>query len=198
MLIFAHFARRPPSVTRPSIPALLLSRNYIVMYARDKSNHWKPNRVFTKRGRDNRYSSFIENFEDDYPNWRLIPLLRAFSATSNETSSEKKRRLGDQYDNALDEFVLENADRVVQPVPPAYDGVGQETRKMIDISLNNPNTTYIVKLGRAFLIFTFVTVSAGFFIETNSKKSMVSWFQASRSQISGTIFVQITFTMKVV
>ena len=42
----------------------------------------------------------------------------------------------------LNEFVLDNADRVVQPVPPAYDGVGQETRKMIDISRNNPNRVY--------------------------------------------------------
>ncbi len=31
---------------------------------------------------------------------------------------------------------------MVQPVPPAYDGVGQETRKMIDISRNNPNRVY--------------------------------------------------------
>lgn len=123
-------------------PGVVTVTNYIVMYARDKSRHWRPNRVFTKRNRDVRYSSFIENFEDEYSKWRLIPLLRAFSKSSNETSSEQKRRLGDQYENALDEFVLGNADRVVQPVPPAYDGVGQETRKMIDISRNNPNRVY--------------------------------------------------------
>ncbi len=124
-------------------PGVVTVTNYIVIYARDKTNSWKPNRVFTKRGRDVRYASFIENHEDDYPNWRLIPLSQAFARALGETPREQKRRLGDQYEIALDEFVLKNADRVVQPVPPAYDGVGQETRKLIDTSRDNPNRVFL-------------------------------------------------------
>ena len=123
-------------------PGVVTVTNYVVIYARDKTNGWEPNRVFTKRPRDTRYASFIENYEDDYPNWRLIPLSQAFAQTSGETLREKKKRLGDQYENSLDEFVLKNADRVVQPVPPAYDGVGQETRDMIDKSKEDPNRVY--------------------------------------------------------
>ena len=123
-------------------PGVVTVTNYVVIYARDKTNGWKPNRVFTKRLRDTRYASFIENYGDDYPNWRLIPLSQAFAQTSGETPREKKRRLGDEYEGALDEFVLKNADRVVQPVPPAYDGVGQETRDMIDKSKEDPNRVY--------------------------------------------------------
>ena len=70
-------------------PGVVTVTNYIVIYARDKTNSWKPNRVFTKRGRDVRYASFIENHVDDYPNWRLIPLLQAFARTSSETPSPK-------------------------------------------------------------------------------------------------------------
>ena len=124
-------------------PGVVTVTNYLVVYARDKANNWKPNRIFTKRERDARYASFIENFEDDYPNWRLIPLAQAFAWASGETPRGQKRRLGDQYESALDEFVLKNADRVVQPVPPAYEGVGQETRNMIDRSKHDPSRVYL-------------------------------------------------------
>ena len=124
-------------------PGVVTVTNYIVIYARDKANGWKPNRVFTKRERDARYSSFIENVEEDYPNWRLTPLSQAFAKKTGETLRKKKSRLGDQYESALDNFVLKNANRVVQPVPPAYDSVGEETRNMIDKSRENPNRVYL-------------------------------------------------------
>ena len=113
--ISAHFVRRRQLGTKPSIPGVVTVTNYVIIYARDKTNNWKPNRVFTKRERDTRYASFIENYEDDYPNWRLIPLSQAFSQTTGETLREQKKRLGDRYETALDEFVLKNADRVVRP-----------------------------------------------------------------------------------
>ena len=124
-------------------PGVVTVTNYVVIYARDKVNCWKPNRVFTKRQRDPRYASFIENYEDDFPNWRLIPLSQAFAQTSGETPREKKRRLGDQYESSLEEFVLKNADRVVRSARPAYDGVGQETRNIIDQSKDDPNRVYL-------------------------------------------------------
>ena len=124
-------------------PGLVTVTNYIVIYARDKANGWKPNRVFTKRGRDVRYASFIENSEADYPNWRLIPLSQAFAQTSGETPREQKRRLGNQYEMALDEFVIKNADFVVRSARPAYDGVGEETRNLIDKSRDDPNRVYL-------------------------------------------------------
>ena len=72
-------------------PGVVTVTNYVIIYARDKTNNWKPNRVFTKRGRDVRYASFIENYEDDYSNWRLIPLSQAFAQTTGETLREQKK-----------------------------------------------------------------------------------------------------------
>jgi adenine-specific DNA-methyltransferase len=124
-------------------PGVVTVTNYIVIYAREKSRSWKPNRVFTRRDRDARYASYIENYDDDFQNWRLIPLSRAFAQSTGETLREQKARLGDQYEEELERFVLQNADRVVQPVPPAYEGVGQETRDMIDRSKRDPNRVYL-------------------------------------------------------
>ncbi|QDP22817.1 site-specific DNA-methyltransferase [Bradyrhizobium cosmicum] len=124
-------------------PGVVTVSNYIVIYARDKANGWKPNRVFTRRERDSRYASYIENFEDDYAEWRLIPLSQGFAQQTGETPREQKKRLGDDYEAELDRFVLANPDRVVQPVPPAYDGVGQETRDLIDKSRNEPDRVFL-------------------------------------------------------
>ena len=124
-------------------PGLVTVTNYIVIYARNKANGWKPNRVFTKRDRDKRYANFIENFDDGYRNWRLIPLTRAFAHSFDSTPTAVRKKLQDKYDNELNEFVIENAHKVVQPVPPAYAGVGQKTRDMIDASLENPGYVFL-------------------------------------------------------
>lgn len=109
--------RQGAAVGHKSInPGVVTVTNYVIIYARDKANGWKPNRVFTDRERDDRYASFIENYEDDYPNWRLIPLSQAFARLSDETPRKKKRRLGDQYETALNEFVLKKP--IVSFVPP--------------------------------------------------------------------------------
>src|SRR5690606_21275682 len=46
-------------------PGLVTTNNYLLYYAKDKSA-WSPNRVFVPGPRDDRYSKFIENYEDSY------------------------------------------------------------------------------------------------------------------------------------
>ena len=124
-------------------PGLVTVTNFIVIYARNKTSEWKPKRLFTKRSRDPRYSNFIENFEDDYDNWRLVPLSQAFARSFNSTLRDVKKKLADKYETTLDGFVTDNADRVVQPVPPAYDGVGQETRDLINVSKEHSDRVFL-------------------------------------------------------
>ena len=124
-------------------PGLVTVTNFIVIYARNKTSEWKPKRLFTKRPRDPRYSNFIENFEDDYDNWRLVPLSQTFARSFNSTLSDVKKKLADKYETTLDGFVIDNAHRVVQPVPPAYDGVGQETRDLIDVSKEHSDRVFL-------------------------------------------------------
>ena len=124
-------------------PGLVTVTNYVVIYAKDRQGAWKPNRVFTRRERDARYANFIENFEEPYSSWRLIPLALAFGNARGMSAREVKKHLGVRYEGALNEFVLANADRVVQPVPPAYDGVGQATRDLIDKSKDSPKQVFL-------------------------------------------------------
>ena len=124
-------------------PGVVTVTNYVVIYARDKAYSWKPNRGFTKRQRDPRYASYIENYEENYANWRIIPLSQAFAQTSGEKPREKKKRLGEQYEKEFNEFVHKNADRVIRTDRPAYEGIGQETRNMVDKSKDDPNHVYL-------------------------------------------------------
>jgi adenine-specific DNA-methyltransferase len=125
-------------------PGVVTVTNYVLIYAKNKTNGWKPNRVFSARERDKRYASFIANVEEAYENWQLIPLAQAFSAQFSESPRQTKNRLGEEeFEAEIGKFVVANAHRVVQPVPPAYEGVGQETRDMIDKSKGDPDRVYL-------------------------------------------------------
>ncbi|MEG2432883.1 MAG: site-specific DNA-methyltransferase, partial [Acinetobacter sp.] len=52
-------------------PGLVSTTNYLVIYAKNK-RAWRPNRLFTSRERDSRYSQFIDNYDDGYKSWTLI------------------------------------------------------------------------------------------------------------------------------
>jgi adenine-specific DNA-methyltransferase len=58
-------------------PGLVTTNNYLLYYVKKKAA-WQPNRVSVPTRRDDRYSKIIENFQDDFWNWRLISLKDAF------------------------------------------------------------------------------------------------------------------------
>jgi len=126
-------------------PGLVTNTNFVLIYAKNKSGGWRPNRVFSRRDRDKRYSNFIANYGEHFSEWKLVPLSKAFAEHLGMTQKEAKKELGDEFEARLDEFVIQNAHRVVQPVPPAYDGVGQQTRELIDKSKKDPDRVFLQK-----------------------------------------------------
>jgi adenine-specific DNA-methyltransferase len=98
-------------------PGLVTITNYLIIYAKSK-NEWRPKRIFTSRERDKRYSSFISNFEEAYEHWQLEPLAKAFASQYGEKHHQTKKRMSvDLYEDELSAFVIDNAHRIVQPVP---------------------------------------------------------------------------------
>ena len=119
-------------------PGLVTTTNYILVYAKDKTN-WKPNRLFTARERDSRYSQFISNFDEHYSQWNLIPLNKAFADHLGIPQKELKKVLGDDFEDKISDFVLDNATKIVQPARPDYKSVGKNVRDAIDTSKAKPN-----------------------------------------------------------
>lgn len=120
-------------------PGLVTTTNYILVYAKDKKK-WLPNRLYTARERDSRYSQYIENFDNDLSEWKLVPLNTAFANEKSLKPSEVKKILGSNYESEIGEFVVRNADRVIQLARPDYKSVGQNVRDAIDESTKHPNT----------------------------------------------------------
>ncbi|MEW8488603.1 MAG: site-specific DNA-methyltransferase [Candidatus Thiodiazotropha endolucinida] len=125
-------------------PGLVTTTNYILIYAKDKSL-WTPNRLFTSRERDSRYSQYIENFDDSYAKWKYIPLSQALSEHFGVAPRQLKKHLGMNYEEEVSSFVLKNANRVIRTARPDYKSVGQAVRDMIDISKSDPDIVYLLE-----------------------------------------------------
>lgn len=109
-------------------PGLVTTNNYLLYYAKNKSA-WSPNRVFVPGPRDDRYSKFIENYEDRYSNWRLIGLREAFIRSFRLDSWDAaKAKYADKLEARLADFVVSNAHRVVRTARVASKDVNESAR----------------------------------------------------------------------
>jgi adenine-specific DNA-methyltransferase len=121
-------------------PGCVNTTNYLLIYVKDKAQ-WKPNRVFTERERDERYSQYIENINAPYTHWQITTLLKAFASCSQLTEREARSRTKAKPE-MLDSFVIQNAQSVIQLARPNYESVSEEARKLIDLSEIEPDKIF--------------------------------------------------------
>lgn len=120
-------------------PGVVSTTNFILIYAKNKSS-WLPNRVFTARAeRDKRYGQFIDNFEQPFERWQFTTLTRAFASYLDMPERGLKKALGEDYEDKISEFVINNAERVIQLARPNYSAVSGAARDMIDASKASPH-----------------------------------------------------------
>jgi adenine-specific DNA-methyltransferase len=125
-------------------PGMVNVTNFLLVYARSKQ-HWKPNRLFTGRERDKRYNQFLKNPDEHYSKWKLEPLSKAFCAFYDKKLADLKKEFGKSFEEKLNDFVISNATRVVQPVRPDYDAVSEDAQKLIDKSLAEPDEVFLLE-----------------------------------------------------
>lgn len=126
-------------------PGVVNTSNFLLVYAKKKCD-WKPNRLFTARNeRDKRYGQYIENYDDHFENWRFITLTKAFAQHLNLPEKGIKKIIGDDYEEKLNDFVLTNANRVIQPARPDYSAVSSAAREIIDLSRANPEKVMLLE-----------------------------------------------------
>ncbi|MBO7140486.1 MAG: site-specific DNA-methyltransferase [Prevotella sp.] len=122
-------------------PGVVNLSDYVLIYSRNSST-WKPNRVFRAKGRDDRYNQFIVNYEEGYKNWTFEPLADAFAYSLQTTKEKLKRALGSRYEEKLNDFVIANADRVMQFATLDDKNISQAARDLKQRSIANPSTVY--------------------------------------------------------
>lgn len=121
-------------------PGCVTTTNFILMYAKDKKK-WTPNKVYTARGRDTRYSNYILNVSAPYQEWKITTLTEGF-ARKMGVDIREARKIAKESPQKLDEFVIENSDAVIQPARPDIKNVGAEIREIIKVSEANPGKVY--------------------------------------------------------
>jgi adenine-specific DNA-methyltransferase len=127
-------------------PGVVTTSNFLVLYAKNKSE-WKPNRVFTAREeRDKRYGQFIVNVDEDYAHWRISTLTKAFASHLQVPEKGLKKSLGEEFEEKLGQFVMEHPRQVIRLARPDYAAVSGAARTMIDASRAAPTT--VMKLER--------------------------------------------------
>ncbi|MGD0651146.1 MAG: site-specific DNA-methyltransferase [Verrucomicrobiia bacterium] len=102
-------------------PSPIVVSDFVLAYS--KTSKWKYKIQYAKRDYDTAYSLFIENFNEDYRRWRFVGVEEAM----------KKMKCEDIY-----ELIAKCPERVIRFAEPSYEGVGSETRALIDKSLKRP------------------------------------------------------------
>lgn len=126
-------------------PSPINVTDYIIGYAKDK-NYWDYKPQYISRGIDKAYNKFIENIDEPYEKWEFSTLTSALIKEHNVGNiKELKGKFGADIDKEVERFVLKNADKVARFAIPSYEGVGKETRELIDKSKANRNRVYCLR-----------------------------------------------------
>jgi adenine-specific DNA-methyltransferase len=134
------FKQGSPTGHKAINPGFVTTTNFLLVYAKNQKL-WRPKRLFTGRERNDRYNQFIVNRSENFSKWIFVPLSRAF-ADANGVRPREAKKLIPEYDAKLDKFVLDNAESVIQLARPDYEGVGAETRALIDASKAEPGKIF--------------------------------------------------------
>jgi len=94
-------------------PGLVNISEFILVYSKDASK-WNPNRLSRRKDRDSRYGTFIENYDENFSEWRFIPIASALGIKFGLKPNILKKQLGKDYEKTVEEFVYANSERVIQ------------------------------------------------------------------------------------
>jgi adenine-specific DNA-methyltransferase len=130
------FKQSSASGPKAKNPGLVTTNNFIVYYAKDKSR-WKNYKAYVPIKRDDRYSKYIENYEDKFEDWRLINLKDAFCIYYKSTWDEIRVKFAEKLENKIEEFVLSKAERVVRTARVAPKDVNEYARVSLKLSIEN-------------------------------------------------------------
>lgn len=135
-------------------PGVVNISEYLVIYSREATK-WKPNRVFRQKERDDRYNKYIENFEGGIEKWSFVSLLDKFAEAKGITKSKLKKELGDNYELELENFVIDNQERVIRFASLDEKAISQIALETKRLSQNEPNKIFTVEREdkRDYLIF---------------------------------------------
>ena len=125
-------------------PGLVNISEFILVYTKD-SNKWNPNRLSRKKDRDDRYGTYIENFNEDFSIWRFIPLMQAFAQEVGIKSTQLKKHFGTDYEDKLLQFIYGNSERVIRFASLDEKSISKQALEQKKVSISNKGVTYLME-----------------------------------------------------
>lgn len=125
-------------------PGVVNISEYLVLYSR-KPEAWKPNRVYMSKDWDKRYNGFILNFEKGADNWKFTTVLEAFAESVGVQKSKLKKHYGEEYEIKLEEFVFNNAEKVMQLATLDENSISQAAVELKRKSEKSPEKVFILE-----------------------------------------------------
>ncbi len=122
-------------------PGVVNTSEFLLVYSRD-SQFWKVNRVFRARGRDERYSSFIQNFSAPYSKWKFTSVLEGWAHELRIEKRLLKKHFGESYEEELEDFYYKNAHRIIQFASLDDAAVSNEVVQLKTVSQARPETVF--------------------------------------------------------
>lgn len=122
-------------------PGVVNVVEYVVLYSKD-ATVWKPNRVFAAKGYDDRYNVWIENKKETYDKWNFTTVLEKWAEVEGVKKSQLKKKYGEDYEIALTNFVIENAENIGRWAALDENSIGEEAKKYKKKSLEIPDTMF--------------------------------------------------------
>ncbi|MBV5329283.1 MAG: site-specific DNA-methyltransferase [Chlorobium sp.] len=129
------FKQSSASGPKAKNPGLVTTNNFIVYYAKDKSM-WKNYKTYVPIGRDNRYSKYIENYKDNFENWKLINIKDAFCFFYKSSWDELRVKFAEKLEIKIEEFVLNHSEQVVRTARVAPKDVNELARVSLQQSID--------------------------------------------------------------
>lgn len=141
----ANITVRRASITGAKVinPGPVNISENVLIYA-NGNNKWKPENAYRERakGYDDRYGSIILNPEANYEQWQFGTVLDEFARSKGVAKNRLRGLLGDNYDEELLNFAIENKDRIIQLATLDDDSRGNEAIELKKQSLQDPTKVF--------------------------------------------------------
>lgn len=113
----------------------------VILYNNGVSK-WIPQNAYRAKGYDNRYGTMIINPKDNYSKWQFSTVLEEFAKYKGIQKSKLKKSLGDAYEEELLQFVIKNADGIIQLATLDENSIGSKAVEIKKESQKNPTHIY--------------------------------------------------------
>ncbi len=139
---------RSPSAFSTVNPGVFKSSEYLLWYSKDKTKMYQ-DRVWVPRLPDMAYNKWIDNPESSYSDWTISPIAPKIKERIRNIHSIKRLQ------KVISDFYVENAHRIIRFGEIDDQGAGQDIVSVKNISIEQPNKTFIhnrQKYGEIFIL----------------------------------------------